>query len=50
MLVRFTDNFLANLNSVENYWLEAGCPGNYDRLLEFLRAVGQINEAQSDAC
>lgn len=38
MRVRFTDNFLANLNSIENYWLAAGFPANYDRLLETLSA------------
>lgn len=38
MLVRFTDNFLANLDSIENYWLAAGFPANFDRLLETLSA------------
>ncbi|MCQ8104862.1 type II toxin-antitoxin system RelE/ParE family toxin [Methylomonas sp. SURF-2] len=34
--MRFTDNFLGNLDSIENYWREAGFPAGYDRLLETL--------------
>jgi hypothetical protein len=38
MQVRFTDNFIANLQNVETYWIEAGFPAGYDQLLESLSA------------
>jgi hypothetical protein len=36
MQVRFTDNFLANLQDIDDYWQACDFPQGYDRLLECL--------------
>ncbi|MEI8573588.1 type II toxin-antitoxin system RelE/ParE family toxin [Methylomonas sp. LW13] len=36
MQVRFTDNFLANLQDIEGYWQVNNFPQAYDRLLDSL--------------
>ncbi len=38
MQIRITDNFIANLQSIEEYWNETDFPPGYDQLLELLTA------------
>ena len=36
MIIRFTANFEANLQTIEASWADSEVPGNYDRLLDEL--------------